>query len=135
MEHAGIYSETTEMIPIASVTNVTVADDTESFVARSLYMYRYVIISASSSLLLIIASFSVLIMLVICIYKIRKRRRQASCRNLERQYETVDEPIYEMVLNNNPNNMEVWSDCDTKCNEAYEKSGAALHLYSELYER
>ena len=23
--------------------------------------------------------------------------------------------------------IDVWSDCDTKCNEAYEKSGAALH--------
>lgn len=123
------------MIPKVTTSNVTVADDSESF-AGSLHMYRYFIIPASASTFLIIAGFSVLIMVVICIYQIRKRRRQALCRNLERQYETVDKPIYEMVLNNNPNNvMEVWSDCDTKCNVAYEKSGAALHLYSELYER
>ena len=53
------------------------------------------------------------------------------CRNLERHYETVNEPVYEMVSNDNPINNRLaiyiiyrsyimWSDCDTKCNEAYE---------------
>ena len=113
----------TEMIPIANVTNGTVVDDSESF-AGSLYMNKYVIISASASAFLIIVGFSVLVMIVICIRQIRKRRRQALGRHLERQYETVDEPIYEMILRNNNHSktgVSEWSDFNTNCNEAYQK--------------
>ena len=117
---------------IANMTIGTVADDNESF-AQSSYIHRHIIISVSASLFLIIAGAGVLVMIVICIYQARKRR-QAVCRNLERQYETVDEPVYETILSNNPN-VEVWSDCNTKCNEAYQKTGLPLHVYSELSER
>ena len=104
----------TEMIPITNVTNGTVVDDSESF-AGSLYAHRYIIITASASVFLIIAGFSVLVMIVICICQ---RRRQALQRNLERQYETVDEPIYEMILNNNCSKTEEWSDFNTNCNDS-----------------
>ena len=132
------------MIPTAIVTNVTVANDNESF-AKLLHMYRYVIIPASASAFLIIASLSVLIMVVICIYQVRKRRRQAKCRNLERQYECVDEPIYEMIPNepnvdeliyemipnNNYPKTGEWSDFNTNCNEAYQKSHHVLRYGSD----
>ena len=126
LKHAEI-SQTTEMIPIANMTNGTVADNSETF-AGSLYkdMYRYVIISAHASAS-IIAGFSVIIVVVICIYQIRKRRRQALCRNLERHYETVDEPIYETILNNNYSKSEEWSDFNTNCNEAYQKVSTDYH--------
>ena len=117
---------------IPNMTIGTVADNNESF-DQSSYIHRYVIISASASLFLIIAGAGALFMIVICIYQVRKRR-QAVCTNLERQYETVDDPVYEMILSNNPN-AEVWSDCNTKCNEAYQKTGLPLHVYSELSER
>ena len=130
----------TENSMISKMTNGTVivgdtvADDNESF-AESSYIHRYDIISTSATaatLFLIIVG--VLCIVVICIYQVRKRRRQDVCRNLERQYETVDEPIYEMILNNNPNT-EVWSDYNTKCNEAYQKTSLPLHLCSELSEQ
>ena len=108
-------------------------DDSESFAGLS-YIHKYIIISTSASLSFIVACAGVLVMIVICIYQVRKRRRQAVCRNLERQYETVDEPVYEMVLNVDPNT-EVWPDCNTKYNEAYQKTSISLYLYSELFER
>ena len=97
--YAGPLYEVTEISLIPNMTNGTVADDNESF-AQSSYIHRHIIISVSASLFLIIAGAGVLVMIVICIYQARKRR-QAVCRNLERQYETVDEPVYEMILSNN----------------------------------
>ena len=133
--YAGV--ETTKVMPVATLTKGTIADDSKNFPGTFCVVHKYAIISASANLflILIITVLSVIIC-VICIYQVRKRRRQALCRNLERQYETVNEPVYEMISNDNPNNnrpaiiIDMWSDCDTKCNEAYEKSGAAL--YSEL---
>ena len=127
--HAGF--DTTKAMPVANLTNGTIADDSENFPGGFYIVHKYFIISASASVFLIITVLSVIC--AICIYRVRKRRRQALCRNLERQYETVNEPVYEMVSNYNPNNnrpaitIDVWSDYDTKYNEAYEKSGAALH--------
>ena len=85
---------------------------------------------SASLFLLIVTGFSVIVIIVICVNQIRIRR-QALCRYLDRQYETVDEPIYEVVSNVMPNN-EVWLDCSTQYNEAYQKTGSPLHLYSEL---
>ena len=119
-------------MPVANLTNgPIITNDNEDFPRTSYIVDKYSIISASASLFSVITVLSVIG--AICIYQVRKRRKQALCRNLERHYETVNEPVYEMVSNYNPNNnrpaiiIDMWSDCDTKCNEAYEKSGAALH--------
>ena len=131
--HAGV--EITEVMPVADLTNGTIANDSENYPGTFYIVHKYTIISASASLLLISIITVLGVTSVICIYWLRKRKRQALCRNLERQYETVNEPVYEMISNNNPNNnrpaiiIDTWSDCDTKCNEAYEKSGAALLHY------
>ena len=71
--------------------------------------------------MLLIVSVLILVISIICIYQLRKRSRRATCRNLERQYETVDEPIYEMILNNKLKGTGEWTDFNTNCNEAYQK--------------
>ena len=61
------------------------------------------------------------VIVMVCVYKAKKRSRRTLCRNLERQYEAVNEPIYEMVLNKNSKPGEL-SDFKTYCNEAYQKT-------------
>ena len=124
-------------MPVANLTDKTSAIGSEDFPGTFYIVHKYAIISASACLFLVITVLSVIG--VICIYwvHVRKRKQALLCRNLERQYETVNEPVYKNLMNYNPkfnklNNrlaiiIDVWSDCDTKCNEAYEKSGAALH--------
>ena len=93
---------------------IKVASDSNDF--RSSY-YFYTLIPASA--LIPITGLSVVV--VIVIYKVlRKRNRQTSCRHLEQQYEAVDEPVYEMVLNNNSKIGEM-SDFNINYNEAYQK--------------
>ena len=105
---------------IPNMINDTTTDDRKSLGSS----YIYVIISASATLSSLFIIIGVLVIVTICIYKVRKRRRQTLCRNLERHYETVDEPIYETVPNetHQDSKTQVWSDFNTDFNEAYQSS-------------
>ena len=116
---------------MSNLTITSFTDDSEISFGTS-HIYVFAIISTSASL----ANFCVLVMIVICIYKIRKRRREVSHRNLERQYEVVEEPIYEMVLNE-PNSktqshVQSLSDLNTSCNEAYQKTHSIVWQDTQL---
>ena len=111
---------------MSNLTITSFTDDIKISFGTS-HIYVFVITSTSASL----ASFCVLVTIVICTYQIRKRRREVSHRNLERQYEVVEEPIYEMVLNEpnskaRRNHVQSLSDLDTSCNEAYQKTHSIL---------
>ena len=96
--------------------NVTVAGDSDGF-WPSYYVY-YTVIPASALISITVTVLSVVV--VIVIYKVRKRHRQTLCRNLERHYEAVDEPVYEMVLSKKSKTGEM-SDFNINYNEAYQK--------------
>jgi hypothetical protein len=102
--------------------NTSFTDESEISIGPS-HIYIFAITSTSASL----ASFCVLVMIVICIYQTCKRRRQVSrTRNLERQYEVVNEPIYESVLNELNSKTLSLSDVNTSCNEAYQKTHSIM---------
>ena len=115
-------NETTRVIQ--KLTNDTITDDTESLGPS----YIYVMISVSASLFMTVGMSVIII--VICIHHVRKRRRMTLGRNLERHYETVNEPLYETVLNqthhDTDSKKQMWSDFNTNSNEAYQKPNDIL---------